>query len=303
MVNILHSFYRPICLTLLLFLGLACGHLVDVVLQVNLRPEVEIQTTIAKNPVRKSRQTSEADLNLILQNNIFDAENRSSSAVMGPSPGTSATDSAEKKAAHTDLKLLGTVVADKRSLALLADKKDIQVYHLNDELPGGGTLEQVERSQVKIRNRDQTLTTLMLHEQGPIASAGRNRSQADRASTNQGLDSQGTIREVGENRWVVSSSMVESVRDNFATQMRLAEMQPRLVNGKTDGFLVRRIYPRSILAKMGLQANDVVLDVNNIKLDSPEKAMQVFQQLREARQISIAVERNRQPMSFVYEIE
>jgi general secretion pathway protein C len=164
-------------------------------------------------------------------------------------------------------------------------------------------LEQVERSQVKIRNRDQSLTTLMLHEQGPISSAGRNRSQADRASTDQGLDSQGTIREVGENRWVVSSSMVESVRDNFATQMRLAEMQPRLVNGKTDGFLVRRIYPRSILAKMGLQRNDVVLDVNNIKLDSPEKAMQVFQQLREARQISIAVERNSQPMSFVYEIE
>ena len=57
------------------------------------------------------------------------------------------------------------------------------------------------------------------------------------------------------------------------------------------------------LAKMGLQRNDVVLDVNNIKLDSPEKAMQVFQQLREARQISIAVERNRQPLSFVYEIE
>ena len=43
MVNILHSFYRPICLTLLLFLGLACGHLVDVVLQVNLRPEREIR--------------------------------------------------------------------------------------------------------------------------------------------------------------------------------------------------------------------------------------------------------------------
>lgn len=303
MVNILHSFYRPICLTLLLFLGLACGHLVDVVLQVNLRPEVEIQTTIAKSPVSKSRQTSEADLNLILQNNIFDAKNRSSAAVMGPTTGASATDSAEKKAAHSDLKLLGTVVADERSLALLADKKDIQLYHLNDELPGGGTLEQVERSQVKIRNRDQSLTTLMLHEQGPISSAGRNSSQADRVSTNQGLDSQGTIREVGENRWVVSSSMVESVRDDFATQMRLAEMQPRLVNGKTDGFLVRRIYPRSILAKMGLQRNDVVLDVNNIKLDSPEKAMQVFQQLREARQITIAVERNSQPMSFVYEIE
>jgi len=54
---------------------------------------------------------------------------------------------------------------------------------------------------------------------------------------------------------------------------------------------------------MGLQSDDVVLAVNNIKLDSPEKAMQVFQQLREARQISIAVERNSQPMNFVVGIE
>jgi len=303
MLNILHNFYSPICLTLLLFLGLACGHLLDVVLQVNLHPDFEIQTTTAKNTASISQKTSEADLNLILQNNIFDAKNRSASIVMGPSPGISATDPSSKKVAQTDLKLLGTVVADEFSLALLADKKDIKIYHLNDELPGGGTLEEVKRNQVKIRNRDQSLTTLMLREQAPDSSVGRNSPRENSSSPKQGLDSQGTIREVGENRWVVSSNMVESVRDNFAEQMRLAQMQPRLVNGKTDGFLIRRIYPTSILAKMGLQRNDVVLDVNNIKLDSPEKAMQVFQQLREARQISIAVERNRQPMSFVYEIE
>jgi len=303
MLNILHNFYSPICLTLLLFLGLACGHLLDVVLQVNLRPDVKIQATSAKNTASNSQQTSEADLNLILQNNIFDAKNRSSSIVMGLSPDTSATDPSSKKVAHTDLKLLGTVVADEFSLALLADNKDIKIYHLNDELPGGGTLEEVKRNQVEIRNRDQSLTTLMLREQAPDSSVGRNSSRENSGSPKQDLDNQGTIREVGENRWVVSSSMVESVRDNFAEQMRLAQMQPRLVNGKTDGFFIRRIYPRSILAKMGLQRNDVVLDVNNIKLDSPEKAMQVFQQLREARQISIAVERNRQPLIFVYEIE
>lgn len=303
MLNIVHSFYTPICLTSLLFLGLACGHLVDAILQINLHPEVEIQNTITKNAVNNTQQTSEADLNMILQNNIFDAKNRSSSAVIGLSPDTSAADLAEKKAAHTDLKLLGTVVADERSLALLANKNDIQIYHLNEELPGGGTLMEVERNQVKIRNRDQSLTTLMLHEEESTSSVGRKNAQEDKGSPTQDLGSQGTIRAVGENRWVVSSSMVDSVRDNFATQMRLAEMQPRLVNGKTNGFLIRRIYPRSILAKLGLQANDVVLDVNNIKLDSPEKAMQVFQQLREARQISIAVERNRQPMNFIYEIE
>jgi general secretion pathway protein C len=75
------------------------------------------------------------------------------------------------------------------------------------------------------------------------------------------------------------------------------------VDGKTDGFLIQRINPRSLLAKLGLQRGDVVIDVNNIKLDSPEKALLIFQQLREARQITLAVERNGQPMNFSYEIE
>jgi general secretion pathway protein C len=58
-----------------------------------------------------------------------------------------------------------------------------------------------------------------------------------------------------------------------------------------------------LLAKMGMQRGDVIIDVNNIKLDSPEKALMIFQQLREARQISVAVERNGNPLSFAYEIE
>ena len=54
---------------------------------------------------------------------------------------------------------------------------------------------------------------------------------------------------------------------------------------------------------MGLQRGDVVIDVNSIKLDSPEKALLIFQQLREARRISVSIERNGVPVSFAYEIE
>jgi len=74
------------------------------------------------------------------------------------------------------------------------------------------------------------------------------------------------------------------------------------LNGKIDGFLIKRINARSLLVKMGMQRGDVVKEVNNIKLDSPEKALQIFQQLREARQITVEVERNGQPMNFAYEI-
>ena len=82
MLNVMHSFYKPFCLTLLAVLGLACGHLIDTVLQKNLRPDFVAERTITRPATSKSLQTTQTDLNLILQNNIFDANNRSADATM-----------------------------------------------------------------------------------------------------------------------------------------------------------------------------------------------------------------------------
>lgn len=297
MLSLLHSFYRPTCLTLFVLLGLACGHLADTVLQMKLRPAVTAATGADPARVNPSAKTATADLNLILQNNIFDADNRSSAATMTRLPA-SAGGADAASAARADLKLFGTVVAGERSQALIEANKELKLYHLGDKVPGDGTIEEIQRNQVTIKNRDQSLTTLTLHEKGPLSN-GRDSATGAAGSRVE----EGDVRSVGENRWMISRSAIEAVRENFSDQLRLVQMQPRTVDGKTNGFLVQRINPRSLLAKLGLQRGDVVIDVNNIRLDTPEKALQIFQQLREARQISVALERNGQPMSFAYEIE
>jgi len=289
MLSVLHSFYKPACLVLLALLGLAGGHLLDTVLQMNLRPKITAQPTRRQAVAVKPLKNIETSLNLILQNNIFDATSRSATATM-----TLATKKdALAAVARTDLKLLGTVVAAARSIVLLKANNELKLYHLGDKVPGDGTIEKILRNQVQIRYPDQSLTTLVLQEKGPLSPSAK--PSADGAT--------GDIREVGKNRWLVSRSMGESVRKNFAAQMRLVQMQPRMVAGKTNGFLVQQINPQSVLGKLGLQPGDVIIDVNNTRLDSPEKGLQIIQQLREARQITIAVERNNQPMSFSYEIQ
>ncbi len=299
MLNVLHSFYKPFCLTLLVLLGLACGHLIDTVLQMKLRPKFTAENTIVQPATGETLKTAQSDLNLILQNNIFDANNRSTDVTMSLEPVGGRGEAASAAVARADIKLFGTVVAGERSQVLLEINKELNLYRLGDEVPGDGTIEEIQRNQVEIRNRDQSLTTLSMNEKEPLTS----RAAPATAAAAAGGDMSEEVREVGENRWLISRNTIESVRENFADQLRLAQMQPRTVDGKTDGFLVRRINPRSLLSKLGIQRGDVIIDVNNIKLDSPEKALQVFQQLREARQISVAVERNGQPMSFAYEIE
>jgi general secretion pathway protein C len=305
MLNILHSFYRPTCLTLFVLLGLACGHLVDTLLQLKFRPTVTTAALSTRSVERPSSKTVEADLNLILQNNIFDAGNRSAAATMTRTPASASGNDAAP-VVRADLKLFGTVVAGDLSQALIEANKELKLYHLGDKVPGDGTLENILRNQVTIKNRDQSLTILTLYDKGPVSGQNDKAPVSGRATTSAADTNRNVgegVREVGENRWMISKSTIESVRENFADQLRLAQMQPRTVNGKTDGFLVQRINPRSLLTKLGVQRGDVIMDVNGIKLDSPEKALQVFQQLREARQISVAVERNGQPMSFAYEIE
>jgi general secretion pathway protein C len=306
-------------MSLLILLGLACGHLLDTVLQMQLRPEFAAETATDRPFANKSLRTAEADLDLILQKNIFDANNRSASARMGLGAITADGEGASAVASRADIKLFGTVVAGANSQALLQVDRDLQLYHLGEQVAGGGNIEEILRNQVKIRNRDKSLMTLTLYEQAPLASDGQpseTRSDPSSAvrpgnfvtqspgqSAGQSNKNNDEIKAVGENRWLISRELVESARENFSAQLRLAQMQPRMVDGKTDGFLIQRINPRSLLAKMGLQRGDVIIDVNDIKLDSPEKALMIFQQLREARQIGLSIERNGSPMTFAYEIE
>lgn len=284
------KFHREICLATLVLFGLACGHLAATVLELKLQPEV---SPAAKNaPVASSpkRVKDSGELNFILRNNLFDPQSRGEldiSLARGSSPpGEQAA--GDRK----DLTLFGTMVAGAESVALIKVERDIKLYHIGEEVPGDGRIEAVERNRVMIRNRDQSLSTLSLPENAQAGQGGR------------GNDAPGSgISSVGPNRWKISRNRAESAREGIAQQLRLAQMEPHITNGKTDGFVIKTLNRRSLLVDMGLLRGDVVKKVNDMKLDSPEKALQVMQQLREARRVTVDIERFDEPMTFTYELE
>ena len=223
--------------------------------------------------------------------------------------------------ARGDLVLLGTVVAGSRSLALIRIGQEAKNFHLDEELPGG-RIEEIARNQVSIRNNDRSLTVLTLFEAGAAGPGAAGSSGTSRAAetvartpaaaslepsatapaTGGGIPAD-AVRAAGANRWIVARSAAEAARENVGEQLKTALLQPNLINGKTDGFVVRRLQPGTLLAQMGLQRGDVIKRVNRMALDSPEKALQIMQQLREARQLSVDLERGGAPLSFTYEIE
>ena len=316
-ITLFQRYYRELCLLLLVLLGLACGLLAATLVGTNLRGKA--LPTRAAAPLRPPSQAPpEADLAFILQHNPFHAAARSTTPIdfslqegeAGASP-----------AVRGDMELLGTVVAGRRSLALIRIGQEVKNYHLDDEL-SGGRIEAISRHQVTIRNNRGSSTILTLFEEGaagPGASGTTGTSRAAQtvartpaavsrepstapSATGGGVPAD-AVRAAGTNRWIVSRSAAEAARENVGEQLRTALLQPNLVNGKTDGFVVRRIQPGTLLAQMGLQRGDVIKRVNRMALDSPEKALQIMQQLREARQLSVDLERGGAQLSFAYEIE
>lgn len=248
-----------------------------------------------------------ADLNLILQRNIFDPASRSDSATMDPVKSAEeegGEGSSQQQTAPGNMTLMGTVVAGEDSLALIEIDKKLELYHLDAELPGGSIIEEIARNLVKIRNRDKSLTTLMLIQDEPGKTSPAETASATSSSGSANADDTGAdIKQIGDDHWVVPRDTAEKTRANLATEMRLAQLQPRITDGKTDGFMIRRLRRNSILSKLGLQRGDVIMQVNNMALDSPETALQVFQQLREARQITVGIERKGTPQTFTYELD
>lgn len=299
MLSTFQRYFREITLALTLLLGLTLGLLAASGLGVLWRPPLIDSRPAAQAPTAAARKPALADAEIILQRNIFDSSAPGSQTLAGASSALQPVAAAPR----ANLTLLGTVAAGVRSLALIRADQEVEVYKLDEELPGGGTLVEVSRNQVRIAYPGGEEEVLMVEEPSqtgatPAAAAA---PRTATATPRTGALGEG-IRSIGENRWLLPKEEVEKARASMNELLRQARMEPNIVDGRTEGFVVRMIQPRSLLSNLGIQRGDVVMQVNGVELDSPEKALQIFQQLREAKNISLSLTRGGNRLNFQYEV-
>lgn len=89
---------------------------------------------------------------------------------------------------------------------------------------------------------------------------------------------------------VSSSAPAEGNDTNWlANTMRLA---PHLEGGQMVGFRVNPGRNPELFQALGLQPGDVITDINGISLDTPDRALQVFDALQETAQANVTVMRD-----------
>ena len=110
------------------------------------------------------------------------------------------------------------------------------------------------------------------------------------------------MKKLADNRYEVKKKFIDdtlSNLNNIATQARIV---PSFKNGVANGFKLFSIQPGSLYSAIGVENGDVIQRINGYEMNSPDKALEVYQKLRESPHITIEIERNGQVVRKEYNV-
>jgi general secretion pathway protein C len=180
----------------------------------------------------------------------------------------------------SNLELKGTIASPETTMsaAIISDgSNEEKVYLIGDPIGSGAKLHAVYTDRV-VLNENGRLTNLRLPEEyRETASAPIRRATTRRTPPPQ------------------TDSIQSVVSQNVARLADVIRPTPYFVNGEQPGY---RVYPgrdRRQFAALGLRPGDLIKDIDGQALTDPTQAMEIFQSLGTASEVSVTVERNGQP--------
>ncbi|RME41210.1 MAG: hypothetical protein D6794_00995, partial [Deltaproteobacteria bacterium] len=221
--------------------GLALGIFAAALAGYLLQPDQRIGVAVATLP-RIERPKSLTDYQIILDRNLF---NPDGPKLQFNSATGAKTAAPPKPAPAIDWKLVGTVSGGKTPLATLRGQGKTRVWHLGDKLSDGSRLIRIDRTSVRLRLADGRETTLSLPK-GQTSSAtrtGKSQSKVSQRTQRTTPAIGGGIRQLNDTSWHIPRLEAERARNNIGTLLRQARVEPNLVDGKTEGFVIRMIQP------------------------------------------------------------
>ena len=195
--------------------------------------------------------------------------------------------------------LIGTAIAvpTKYSLCQITnpDANDTQVYAIGDKYQGA-RIYGIEKERVLLDNAgvnefiDNNLAAPPNLGVTPIP-------QPVAAGGGEG------VRQHSENQYVVARSEINNALTNLSDLATKARIVPSFKNGVANGFKLFSIVPDSLYAKIGVQNGDVIRRINGYEMNSPDKALEIYQKLRDASRIEIELERRGETLRKSYSVE
>lgn len=111
------------------------------------------------------------------------------------------------------------------------------------------------------------------------------------------------IHKISETHFRLDAGVIDKLLSNTSHLATGARIIPAMKEGKATGFKLYGIRPGGAYALLGMQNGDILKTINGYSLDSPDKALEAYAQIRSAPHYTVAIERRGTPLTIEYEVK
>lgn len=200
-------------------------------------------------------------------------------------------ESAMEEAAAANVVLVGTAEGVGYAIFMDTDTGVQKAFKKGESVFGGGTVASVSTKKAELETGGRRVL-FKVPSTMPVDAQRPGVSSKARIATSK-----------GEGQWAVDQRAIEGIFDNMDRVLTDARFTPYIDDGKLSGFKVSELRSGGVFSLIGLHDGDVVLSINDYKLDSPGKVAQILGGLRGETQVQVDILRGKQPRTLNYQIK
>lgn len=222
-------------------------------------------------------------------------------------PSKIAGSARQAEAPKTNYVLLGTIASEsrpaRRAILWAEGMKDPRLQREGTELEPGVLLAQIERDFVYLSRGKQREKLELL----PVGSRTRNVAPpaAPAGAVVPSVPFAGgdiRVTKLGENLFALDEATVNQLTGNINQFMTNVRLIPYFEGNRSAGYRIAAIRPGSAFEQLGFRGGDVIQQVNNVDLSTPDKMYTIFQNLKDEKRVTVNILRQGQKSSIMYEI-
>jgi general secretion pathway protein C len=227
---------------------------------------------------------------VITSRNIFNSDGKIAPPYGAAGQGPNAAPDAPPVPSQLPIQLMGTLVHanPKRSVATvnIKGKSDQITVKVDGIIPENlATVTKIERQKITFRNNaSQRLEYIEMKDEAKLLFGA---AQSVKVQVN------GEVTVKGDNEFELKRSDINKLTSNLPELLQQARAIPRMgPGGQIECFNLADIQAGSIYERLGLKRGDCIKSVNGEKIDSPAKAMELYNALRnDSNAINLGIER------------
>jgi len=187
------------------------------------------------------------------------------------------------------------------ALALIRDKrsKDVDVYRVGEKLFDRALIIAIRRGEVEVLRDDKREVLKLIEEKTAPKKRERERDDPEPESdviksseSDGGADEELQIEQTGDGDYVIDKESFDAMLTDIGPLLTQARVIPNFEDGNISGYKIFAIKDGSVFEQIGLRNGDIIHSVNDVGISTPERALQLFQQLRAEKEFKLDIERN-----------